>query len=197
MIDLTKLKEKSIHHEEKKQFNKRRRFDPAVHLFSQKPFSVVSMRDIAKEAEVSSTLFYKYFDDQQRLYIEAMKIEAQTMMICISTIHELSELVEYYIRHMFNEEVLYQMMAYFMLESAGKRAALPANQEISKLIGHFEFVLLPLYSVEAKRESQLLFSTLKELLITYKNHLSFSNEQALQHILSLTERYLDHLKTAE
>ncbi|GKV67433.1 MULTISPECIES: TetR/AcrR family transcriptional regulator [unclassified Sporosarcina] len=186
-----------MNREEKKQFNKQRMLEAAVHLFSQKPFSEVSMRDIAKEAEVSPALFYKYFDDQQHLYIEAMKIEAQKMMDGLSAIHELPQLVEYYIRHMFNEEVLFQMMAYFMLESAGKRTALPANQEISKLIGHFESVLLPLYPADAKRESQLLFSTLNGLLITYKNHPAFSNEQALQHILSLAERYLDHLKTAE
>lgn len=183
-----------MNREEKKQLNKQRMIDAAVHLFSQKPFSEVSMRDIAKQAEVSPALFYKYFDDQQHLYIEAMKIEAQKLMDKLSTITKLPDLVEHYIRYMFNEEVLYQMMAHFMLEGAGKRPSIPTYKDISRLIEHFESALRPIYPEDAKREAQLLFSAMNGLLITYKNYPELSNEQSLDHILSLAERYLSHLK---
>ncbi|WP_194841655.1 TetR/AcrR family transcriptional regulator [Sporosarcina obsidiansis] len=177
--------------EEKKQIM----IDAAVHLFSKKSFSDVSIRDIAKKAEVSPALIYKYFNDQQHLYAEAMKIEAQKLLDRLSPLEQLDELVEQYILHMFNEDVLYQMMAYFMLEGAGKRPFTPPYKEVSKLIKHFEYKLQPFYPLDARKEAQLIFSTLNGLLISYKNYPTLTNEEALDHILTLSARYLSHLQT--
>ena len=115
--------------EEKKQVNKQRMVEAAVHLFSKKSFSEVSMRDIAKHADVSPALIYKYFDDQQHLYMEAMKVEGQKLIERLSSHENLPELVEQYIHFMFKEDVLYQMMAYFMLEVRGSR---PTFQSLRK-----------------------------------------------------------------
>ena len=45
--------------------------DAAEKVFSSKPFSKVSMRDIAKEAGISPALIYDHFPDQQHLFMEA------------------------------------------------------------------------------------------------------------------------------
>lgn len=180
--------------EEKRKLNKQRMIEAAVHLFSQKSFSSVSMRAIAKEANVSPALFYKYFDDQQHLYAEAMNIEAQKLVDKLTHFQELPELVEQYILYMYHDEVLYQMMAHFMLERSAKRPSISTYREIARLLERFEHALQPNYPYEAKQEAQLLFSTLNGLLISYKNHPLLSSDQALNLILSLSEKYLIHLK---
>ena len=180
--------------EEKKQLNRRRMIEAAVHLFSVKPFEDVSMRDIARHADVSPALIYKYFDDQQHLYIEAMKGEAQKLIQRLESNYELDELVDQYIRFMFTDDVLYQMMAYFMLEGGGRPRVFPTLREISQLMSLFEQALLPLFPTDSKREAQLLFATLNGLLITYKNYPSLTNDQTLNLILSLSERYITNLQ---
>ena len=180
--------------EEKKQVNKQRMIKAAVHLFSMKSFTDVSMREIAKHADVSPALIYKYFDDQQHLYMEAMEVEGQKLIEKLSSHDQLTELVDQYIRYMFNEDVLYQMMAYFMLEVRESRPTVPIYREIARLMELFECALKPIFQTEAKREAQLLFSTLNGLLITYKNYPMFSSDQALDHILSLSKRYISHLQ---
>lgn len=178
----------------RREAKKQQMIEAAVRLFSRKSFSEVSMRDIAKEAGVSPALFYKYFDDQQHLYIEAMKIEALKLLDQLASIDNLSELIEEYIRYMFHDDVLYQMMAYFMLEGASKKPSAPPYKEVSKLMKRFEEGLRPLFPEDAKKESQLLFSVLNGLLITYKNYPILTEEQALQQILSLSSRYIRHLE---
>lgn len=180
--------------EEKRQANKQRMIEAAVHLFSKKSFADVSMRDIAKQADVSPALIYKYFDDQQHLYMEAMKVEGQKLIEELSSHQQLTDLVDGYIRYMFKEDVLYQMMAYFMLEMRSKRPTIPIYREIARLMELFESALQPLFPSEAKREAQLLFSTLNGLLITYKNYPTLPNDQALEYMLSLSKRYVSHLQ---
>ena len=181
--------------EEKKKANQQRMIDAAVHLFSKKPFTDVSMRDIAKYAEVSPALIYKYFDDQQHLYMEAIKVEGQKLIGKLTPFHQLSELVEQYICYMFKDEVLFQMMAYFMLEANERRPTIPIHNEIAGLMKLFESALKPLFPVDTRREAQLLFSTLNGLLITYKNYSTLTTEQALHRINSLSKLYISHLQT--
>ncbi len=45
--------------------------DAAEEVFATRPFTRVSMRDIAKQAGISPALIYRYFPDQQHLFVEA------------------------------------------------------------------------------------------------------------------------------
>lgn len=182
--------------EAKKRATRQRMIDAAVHLFSTKSFSNVSVRDIATLANVSPALIYKYFDDQEHLYMEAMRVEGRKLIEGLEPHVRLQELVSEYIHYMVKEDVLYQMMAYFMLEGSGRRpTAIPIFREVARLMGLFEQALQPLYPLEAKREAQLLFSTLNGLLITYKNYPGLTGDQTLERILSLANRYISHLRS--
>lgn len=46
--------------------------DAAVDLFVCKSFKQVSMRDIAKQAGTSPASIYRYFKDQDHLFVEAL-----------------------------------------------------------------------------------------------------------------------------
>jgi len=43
----------------------------AERVFAKKAFNMVTIRDIAKEAGISHALIYRYFPDQQSLFVEA------------------------------------------------------------------------------------------------------------------------------
>jgi AcrR family transcriptional regulator len=167
--------------------------EAAVRLFSKHSFTSISMRDIAKEANISAALIYKYFDDQQHLYFEAMKAEGKKLISEMEQQESLGNLVYCYIQYMFTQEVLYQMMAYYMLEVNRPQALLPIIPDISRLMDLFEQGLKAKYKAEARQEAQLLFSTLNGLLITYKNLPVFSQDQALKHVHTLAGRYLSHI----
>lgn len=166
----------------------------AIYLFSKKSFNEVSMRDIAREAEVSPALIYKYFEDQQHLYTEALHIEGQKLIDEMQKSTSLKQLVENYIIYMYQHDVLYQMMAYFMLEMKNKQRDVPIFEETTKMIYQLAAALKPYVKSDEKKEAQLLFSTLNGLLITYKNYPTYSDEKALKHILSLANHYLLRFK---
>lgn len=46
--------------------------DAAERVFASKPFDEVSMRDIASEAGISHATIYRYFPDQQTLFVDAL-----------------------------------------------------------------------------------------------------------------------------
>ena len=45
--------------------------EAAKRVFALKPFNKVSIRDIAREAGISHASIYRYFPDQQSLFVEA------------------------------------------------------------------------------------------------------------------------------
>lgn len=180
--------------EEKKKANQQRMIDAAVRLFRIKPFTDVSIREIAKYAEVSPALIYKYFDDQQHLYTEVIKVEGQKLIDKLSICPQLSDLVEQYILSLFEDEGSFQMMVYFMLEANEKRPSILIYNEIAGIMKIFESALEPFFPADARQEAQLLIATLNGLLLTYKNYSTLTTEQALNRILSLSKLYISHLK---
>lgn len=178
----------------KKQQNRKRMIDAAIHLFSTKTFSEVSMREIAKLADVSPALIYKYFDDQQHLFIEAMQQESKHLLQALEGETELQTLAIKYINYMYTHDVLYQMMAYFMLEINKPHTAISLFEQIGQLLQLFENTITSYNIHHPKEEAQLLFSTLNGLLISYKNLPGHTNDQTLQLIYTLVKRYIDHLK---
>lgn len=163
----------------------------AMELFSKKSFTSVTIRDVAKAAGVSPSLIYKYFEDQERLYFEAMQVASEELIIYLSDSLTLDSFVQNYIDYMFKTEVLYEMMAYFMLEASRPHAKFPIMSEISSVMNLLE-KKTPLPN--AKQETQLLFSTLNGLLITYKNLPNYAPNEALAHIQDLAQHYINRLK---
>lgn len=173
--------------------SKEKILNSAIYLFSQKSFADVSIRDIAKEAAVSPALIYKYFDNQQHLHMTALKIEAKKLISELNTAHSLEQLVETYLHHMYKKDMLYQMMAYSMLEMRSTQKIATPLEETIEIIKMFEAALPKHFSTNRKQQAQLLFSTLNGLLITYKNYPSYSEEKAFKHILLLSNEYISLL----
>lgn len=52
---------------------RRELLDAAIHQFTTRPFAEVSIADVAREANVSKSLVFRYFDDKRSLYMEAIR----------------------------------------------------------------------------------------------------------------------------
>ncbi len=94
----------------------------AEHVFSAKPFSQVSIRDIAREAGISHALIYRYFPDQQALFVEAFLRGAERI---VGFLHKLidenpegniEKVTESFLKHMIENDRYFRMMTHFMLD---------------------------------------------------------------------------------
>ncbi|MGN7478172.1 TetR/AcrR family transcriptional regulator [Solibacillus silvestris] len=176
----------------KKQQNRQQMIDAAIDLFSKKPFAEVSVREITKKANVSPALLYKYFEDQQHLFLLAMQHENEKLLQSLAQYSDINGLAKGYITYLYEHDTLYQMMAHFMLQSKEQQSPQIFVEETAKLFQVFKQGLLRTVAQEhVQVETQLLFSTLNGLLITYKNLPQYSEEQSLALILSLVEHLLN------
>ncbi|WP_155592924.1 TetR/AcrR family transcriptional regulator [Lysinibacillus cavernae] len=190
--------------EQKKTINRENIINAAIELFSSKPFAEVSMRTIAKHANVSPGLIYQYFDDQQHLFMTAFKIESANLLIVLQqTIegqeHQLELLTTKYIEYMYTHDNLYQMMTYFMLENEQHGNV---SQELRDIIDQLfslfkEALSLHLPEENLKNAVQLYFASLNGLLITYKNLPGRSKDATWQHMKQLTDLLIVTIKRQE
>lgn len=190
--------------EQKKTINRENIMNAAIELFSSKPFAEVSMRAIAKHANVSPGLIYQYFDDQQHLFMTAFKIESSSLLnVLQQTIegqnHPLELLAAKYIEYMYTHDNLYQMMTYFMLENEQHgNVSQELRAIIEELFSLFKEALSKhLPEENLKNTVQLFFASLNGLLITYKNLPGRSPDSTLQHIKQLADLLITTIKRQE
>ncbi|MER1999619.1 MAG: TetR/AcrR family transcriptional regulator, partial [Lysinibacillus sp.] len=104
----------------------------AIHLFSKNSFKNVTIRQIAKEAQVSPGLIYKYFETQEDIYYAAMQYASHDLLERLQNIETLEKFVEQYLYHMFTSEVLFEIMTYFSLDQDHSKNFLPILNEINQ-----------------------------------------------------------------
>lgn len=187
--------------EQKKHINRKNIINAAIQLFSSKPFSEVSMRAIAKDANVSPGLIYQYFDDQQHLFMTAFQIESTKLLNALrQTIEtqdqQLAVLANKYVDYLYRHDNLYQMMTYFMLENDQHGSVSAGLRDITDdLFSIFREALSKhLPEKELKSAVQLFFASLNGILITYKNLPGRSQEATWQHMEHLVEVLIATIK---
>ncbi|KUF31172.1 MULTISPECIES: TetR/AcrR family transcriptional regulator [unclassified Lysinibacillus] len=190
--------------QQKKTINRENIINAAIELFSSKSFAEVSMRAIAKHANVSPGLIYQYFDDQQHLFMTAFKIESSSLLnVLHQTVegqdHQLELLATKYIEYMYMHDNLYHMMTYFMLENEQHgNVSQELHDIIDELFSLFREALRQhLPDDHLKHTVQLFFASLNGLLITYKNLPGRSSDSNLQHIKQLTNLLVHTIKRQE
>lgn len=179
----------------KKRQNRQSMIEAALLLFSQKPFAEVSVRDIAKLAEVSPALIYKYFDDQQHLFLIAMQQENEKLINELKKYDTIESLSQGYLIYFFSNNTLYKMMTYFMISPNNESVSTIIVDEMNQLYNLFKENIMKLGHIKnPQQETGLLFSTLNGFLITYQNLPVFTNEHALNKTLSLLALYLERFE---
>ncbi len=157
----------------------------AEEVFATRPFSRVNMRDIAQEAGISPALIYRYFSDQQHLYVETFLQSTQrfieTFEAFIDRTSEISiedaatQIIAYTMKH----EQYYRLMPYFMLTGA-------LNSELIEKLNAVETAMMDMFDrlfrkigVEENTRviSQTFYAALSGILITFGLHPGRSEQE--------------------
>lgn len=163
--------------------------DAAEKEFVNKPFSRVNMRDIAKNAGISPASIYRYFPDQQSLFIEAFVRGTKEIFKRLRDIIEQSpdgsieEVARIYTEYFTKNDQYFSMMMHFFLDG-------PVDSEVFEKLIALERTLLESFDILFKKMqvagdvriySHALFSALVGMVATFRNHPTKSEEDTLRH----------------
>lgn len=165
--------------------------DAAERAFSAKPFTMVSMREIAREAGISHAAIYRHFPDQQTLFVEAF----------LRGIHELTHLLvkamqeenglekasELYIDFLVVHDHYYRMMANFMLDPRLTKEQIDRLNAVERtLLDCFDQYFSNYEKTGNVRiHSHSFFASLNGILITFRDYPGRDRKEVLAHMKKL------------
>ncbi len=164
--------------------------DSAEKVFAEKPFSKVSMRDIAKEAGVSPALIYRHFPDQQHLFVEAFLrgtkrlIEQFTDLLSRDERPQVEEAADIFIAYLTDHDQYFKMMTHFMLEGTIHEGLLDKLNFIERsMLDQFGRLF---ENTGAKHNVRMIshcfFAALNGILITFRQHPGRSPQEVREHM---------------
>jgi len=164
-------------------------------VFALKPFNKVSIRDIAKEAGISHASIYRYFPDQQSLFVEAFLHGAQEITVILDDIIRNSEkktvekVAEAYLTYLIDNDQYFRMMTHFMLDGSLSAEMVDKLNTSERLIfDKFDILFRKLNMPEPVRPlSHAFFAALNGVLITFRNYPGRSVKAVHQHMHHIAE----------
>ncbi len=163
--------------------------EAAERVFAQVPFKKVSMRQIAREAGISHATIYRYFPDQQALFVEAFLRGVEEIIRILKSIiekggeHVIQDVAEAFVTFLFDHDQYFKMMSKFMLEGEVAPSLYEKIDAIGRsLIDQFEAALT---LRGARGSSRILahsfFSALNGILITFHDYPGREREEIRRH----------------
>lgn len=167
--------------------------DAAERVFGSKPFTQVTMREIAREAGISAASIYRYFPDQQSLFIEAFLQGADDIIATLDAItgtqgkNPTLEAAEAFIQYLADNGHYFRMMTHFMLDgSLDEEQAGRLNAAERTLLKHFDRLFeAGLPQKQVRLYSHAFFAALNGILITFWQYPGRSREELLDHMKEL------------
>jgi AcrR family transcriptional regulator len=174
----------------------------AERVFAKKAFNAVTIRDIAKEAGISHALIYRYFPDQQSLFVEACIrrgakiVEFVNQLIDDDSNIKIEKVTERFIQFLADNDQYFRMMTHFVLDGS-------LNQEMIQRLNTAERVLLAQFDrIFAKENdeknvrmlSHAFFAAMNGIILTFRNYPGRSKEEALNHMLALGKIIAERFK---
>lgn len=164
--------------------------DAAEKIFASRPFSRVSMRDIAREAGISPALIYRHFPDQQHLFVEAFLRGSRRLLELLAEQtsrgpgQHLEEAADIFISYLADNEQYFKMMTHFMLEGTVHETLLERLNAIERsLLDRFDDLFR---AAGARGDVRILshcfFAALNGVLITFRRHPGRSDDEADRHM---------------
>jgi len=167
--------------------------EAAERVFAVKPFNKVSIRDIAREAGISHASIYRYFPDQQSLFVEAFIQGAKEIGVTLEGLIEgaktqdIMKVSDAYVTYLMDNDQYFRMMTHFMLDgslSAEKIEKL--NDAERRVIDQFDRMFTKMKKPEPVRQlSHAFFAALNGVLITFRNYPGRTPKAVRQHMLNI------------
>jgi AcrR family transcriptional regulator len=167
--------------------------DAAQRVFATKPFNKVSIRDIAREAGISHASIYRYFPDQQSLFVEAFLRGAEEIVQFLAEIIRESEkgdiekVSETFVTYLTKNDQYFRMMTHFMLDGSLSADMIEKLNAMERSIfDQFDTLFQKMNSEEPVRLlSHAFFASLNGVLITFRNYPGRSREEVIRHMIQI------------
>ncbi len=164
--------------------------EAAKRVFALKPFNKVSIRDIAREAGISHASIYRYFPDQQSLFVEAFLHGAEEITVILDNIIRTSgektmeKVAEAYLTYLIDNDQYFRMMTHFMLDGSLSAEMVDKLNSSERLIfDKFDILFRKANMPEPVRPlSHAFFAALNGVLITFRNYPGRSLKAVHQHM---------------
>jgi AcrR family transcriptional regulator len=165
----------------------------AERVFSTKSFNAVTIRDIAKEAGISHALIYRYFPDQQSLFVEACIRRGAKIVEFISKLIDdnnnikIEKVTELFIIFLVENDQYFRMMTHFMLDgSLSKEMIESLNIGERVLLDQFDRIFVKVSSGKNVRMlSHAYFAAMNGIVITFRNYPGRSRKEVMNHMQAL------------
>ncbi len=175
--------------ESEKENRKKIIIDAAERVFASKPFNQVTMRDIAKEAGITPGAIYRYFPDQQALFVEAFlrgaeKIIQELEQVIFKSKNPLKDTIATFLKFLMKHDQYFRMMTHFMLDAQLSHDLVEKlNEAERKLLDQFTMLF------QKKHNSRLLahslFAAMNGVMITFHNYPGRSQKDIHRHMRRL------------
>jgi AcrR family transcriptional regulator len=167
----------------------------AERVFAVKPFNKVSIRDIAREAGISHATIYRYFPDQQSLFVEAFLQGAIKITDTLKDLIEesktpnLIKISNAYVTYLMDNDQYFRMMTHFMLDgSLSVEKINKLNEAERRIFDQFDRLFNKMKRAEPVRPlSHAFFAALNGVLITFRNYPGRSPKAVRRHMLNIAE----------
>ncbi|MEJ2718478.1 MAG: TetR/AcrR family transcriptional regulator [Deltaproteobacteria bacterium] len=178
--------------------------EAAQRVFAAKPFGKVSMREIAKEANISAPSIYTYFPDQETLFVEAALRGTQAMIDAFSasmkgeTDPSLERVAETFITYLTDHDVYFRMMAHFVLHAQLSPESVQRLTDLERaLLDIFESALRRMeINGDLRLLSHTFFAGMNGILITFRRYPGRSDREVLDHMMRLSRIACDLFRSA-
>lgn len=165
----------------------------AERVFATKSFSAVTIRDIAGEAGISHALIYRYFPDQQSLFVEACLRRGAKIVEFISRLIDqndnikIEKITEHFIKFLVDNDQYFRMMTHFMLDGSLDREMIARLNEGERvLLDQFDKIFSKMSTGKNVRMlSHAYFAAMNGIVITFRNYPGRSREEVLAHMQAL------------
>jgi len=152
--------------------------DAAENAFSKKPFNRVTMKDIAREAGINPATIYRYFPDQQTLFIEAFIRNSRRINDEISEIlskkdnASIEDITETFLQYVVENNKFFRMMTYYLLDgSLNKDLFIRINRESRSFIDQFEKFFSNIdTALDSRVLAQSLYAAMNGILLTFHSY---------------------------
>ncbi len=169
--------------------------EAAQRVFAVKPFNKVSIRDIASEAGISHASIYRYFPDQQSLFVEAFLQGAGKITNTLKDLIEeskspdLIKISNAYVTYLMDNDQYFRMMTHFMLDgSLSVEKIKKLNEAERRIFDQFDRLFNKMKRAEPVRPlSHAFFAALNGVLITFRNYPGRPPKAVRRHMLNIAQ----------
>ena len=175
--------------EEEREARRNLIIDAAIRLFARMPFSQVGVRDIATEAGLSPASIYRYFENRDELFVEALLREIKAIEESLVqsqddiTTLTIEKVAETFVQYLLDHDSFFQMMAHFMINGGIREKSLERfNATERKLLDLVEQAFIRMGATgNIRMITHAFFASLNGILITFHNYPGRNPEETRKH----------------